>query len=858
MGNPNNLQRLEMNRLKLSQISLLLSIQPAMNADSSLPISLQPVQASLHPGAGERAPFAVFVEWTNLAFKAYHSLLALSRSPLANSKLVVPALVLDDVSPTADERGRALQLLLRWAVAGLAPGPIRHPLGRHRPFDDPTWRDPLWWRYNILRHRYLEPLHPDEFVDGGRYTETLIALTGIPTADTFFHERNRAIREIAQRLQEQAVTGDANEAIQQLALNEMYHPLHEQADAETLLGIAATFLDVFPRALLLQMAAREHLVDVDSALHYLLTHRFLRSGDDDSTFLLSPVLQSYVYRRQSSVQHAHRHRQAADFFTLNGEALLAAYHWRRAGQWSKAAAILLGAYDELVNELQITDLRDALKEFKGENLSLAEWREIQIRICDLCIHLGQREEALDACRLALKGASEIHDYARIYRRMGKLYEKYNQQHALIYYQQAAERFTAGDPELVDLLKDRGWLHVLRREWRQAEADLQLALAQAPENAQSIRADIYDALASLNRDQKQFDLAIEYARKALLLREELGNLIRVADSFNNLGLLYTATHDYRHAVSAFEEAMKIYRKLNNGERTATALLNLGTAYHFNGQLMQAVKAYQESLSMARTAGVPLAEVRAHANLAEALTELDRRDEARHHWQIGHNLSSQAGFDDEVVYFDELRTKLQIFAQSGSVGHGPNQDQSVAVDLGQDEQTALLLAERDDHVTNKALMAEANISRATAARCLANLVQCGYLERHGKGRRTYYTLPKSGESHPFANTGDDAPSEAHLPVDLNFVQEVLSTQRAWLTQAYRIQDLALSTAQKPRLTIFVRFHTMLDLSLFTELESQLERLLKVEIHIKPIFDETGEQNNERQWLWSCFCPVISDTP
>jgi hypothetical protein len=345
--------------------------------------------------------------------------------------------------------------------------------------------------------------------------------------------------------------------------------------------------------------------------------------------------------------------------------------------------------------------------------------------------------------------------------MGKLYEKYNQQHALIYYQQAAEKFTAGDLELVDLLKDRGWLHVLRREWGQAEADLQLALAQAPADARSIRADIYDALASLNRDQKQFDLAIEYARKALLLREELGNLLRVADSFNNLGLLYTATQDYVHAVATFEEAMKIYRKLGNGERTATALLNLGTAHHFNRQLPQAVRAYQESLLMARTTGVPLAEVRAYANLAEAFTELDHRDEARHHWQIGYNLSCQAGFDDEVVYFNELRTKLQIFAQTEGVVHAQNHGQPGAVDLGQDEQIALRLAERDGHVTNKQLMAEANISRATAARRLAHLVQSGYLERHAKGRRTYYTL--SSQSAPPDQAGNILPQDKLLSGD-----------------------------------------------------------------------------------------------
>ena len=137
------------------------------------------------------------IEQVNEAYKAYSSVLALSRLPLAAMPLIEPALVLDPLTPTPEDRGRALQLALRWALLQLAPAAPRYPLGEYRPLDDPTWREPAWWRYNILRHRYVEPLHPDDFIDSGRFTETLMALTGIPTPDAFFDVRNRAIRAAA-------------------------------------------------------------------------------------------------------------------------------------------------------------------------------------------------------------------------------------------------------------------------------------------------------------------------------------------------------------------------------------------------------------------------------------------------------------------------------------------------------------------------------------------------------------------------------------------------------------------------------------------------------------------------------------
>ena len=66
-----------------------------------------------------------------------------------------------------------------------------------------------------------------------------------------------------------------------------------------------------------------------------------------------------------------------------------------------------------------------------------------------------------------------------------------------------KRFSPGDSELVDMLKDRGWLYILREEWALAETDLQEALAYAPTAATLVRADILEALASLHRKQKRF-------------------------------------------------------------------------------------------------------------------------------------------------------------------------------------------------------------------------------------------------------------------------------------------------------------------------------------------------------------------
>lgn len=683
------------------------------------------------------------MDWTqqvNRAFRSFHSTLDLACSPLAASPLVESALVHHPLAPTAVERGHALRLVLQWAVGLLAPGPPPCPLGVDRPYDDPTWRDPRWWRYNILRHRYLEPLHPDEFVEGGRYTETLIALTGIPSSDTYFEERNRAIREIAAWLERRASETAPNELLQQLAIEDALRPLQQQPAARALLELAATFDRPFPRSALLQMAEAERIAGAERALVALTGQRLLHSDEPGASLWLSPALQAHLAGRQPEEQRQRRHREAARSYETVGERFVAAQHWQRAGQWETAARMLLATAKDLVHELQAGELRAALLAFRATDLPPDQWRELQILLADLSVRLGQREEALAACRRALKATPAPQQQGRIYRRMGKLYEQHNQLFALSYYERAEAQLAATDAELITLLKDRAWLHLLRREWREAEADLERALAQAPADDPATHADIFDALASLHRQQQQFAHARPFAQQALALREELGDLPRVADSCQVLGLLYSATGDYGDALAAFEEALATYRKLGNQARTANVLLNIGMVQHLAGDMPAAVAVYSDCLRIADALDLSLIKVRAHYNLAEAHTELDEGGAALGHWRAGYALSVEAGFDDEVRDLVALRERFPAL-QAAPTEPPSGAQAALAPPEGVDEgHPALRIAHSAGQITAKALMDATGVSKATATRQLAELARRGLLQPQGKGRATIYTVAR----------------------------------------------------------------------------------------------------------------------
>ncbi len=612
------------------------------------------------------------------AFKHYHSALLLSRSPLADSTLVTPTLVRDEVSPTADERGNGLRLILQWAVDRLAPGPIKYPTGTLRPYDDPTWMEPAWWRYNILRHRYIEPLHPDEFVEGGRFTETLMALTGIPSQDAFFDERNRAIRDVGQWLRGQAADGAATAMIRQQALETACRPLEALPDARHVLDVASAFSGLFPRHLLVEIAGSEGIVDANNAIDRLVAERLLLRGDDGTSLWLSPALRTYVYRRQEKDRRRIRHRNIGTFYVDAGEPLTAAYHLRQAGEVQRAATLLLGTAQELIAELASDELREALLQFDRDRLNPQTWCEIQLLLCDLYLNTGRHDDALAAARAAITVATDDLSRGRIFRRMGKVYEQRNQLHALTYYGQAGDYFSSAtltdDPadspafgpgirsEHVEMLKDRAWVHIERRQWAEAEADLRQALSLTSRQPET-EARIYDALASLYRYQEAYDRALEHARRALILREEAGDPFGIAKSLSNLGLLYAAMGDTVNAVAAHAEALAAFERLANGEHMAAALLNMGTAYHFGGELENAIDAYQRSLKLCQEGGWTLTESRSHSNLVEAWADLGDIAQASDHWRQGYRLSQDAGLDDELAYYRELQARYQALGLSG---------------------------------------------------------------------------------------------------------------------------------------------------------------------------------------------------
>jgi len=772
----------------------------------------------------------------NEAFKQYQSLLALSRSPLAATDLVTPALVRDEVTPTAEERGRGLRLVLQWAVTQLAPAAPRYPLGASRPLDDPTWRDPRWWRYNILRHRYLEPLHPDDFVEGGRFTETLLALTGIPSPDVFFGERNRGVHMVAALLARQQRQHESDDEIRRLAIADACRPLAAQPVARTLLTIAALFDDVFSRDLLLSLAVGEGMSTAPNALAWLVERRYLLAGDEGEQLWLAPALRAHFRAEQPAVDLRRRHVRLAENLARRGAQLAAALHYQAAEHWGAAADLILQVATQPGGEWTPVQLRSLLAAFPAGQPDAPRRRRLHALRVDTYAALGEIDAAIAGARAGLADAPATGEQAELQRRLGKLYEKRNPLHALTYYGQAESLLAPDDPALPVLLKDRGWLHILQRDWVQAEADLTRGLALVRGEQTTLRADLLDALASLHRNRREFPAAIACAQEALALREASGDLLVVAKSLGNLGLLYTGAGAYTEAVAAHREAMATYRRLGHQEMMATAWLNIGMAQHLAGDRTAALAAYQACLAQSREINLPLAEVKALYNLAEANAELGHFVEAAACWQQGMDAARRHRLDDQVRYFLELATthpqlngNTTAAAPAATLPATPL-PMPVAAVLSPGAARIMALAQQHGALTPRLLMEALGISKPTATRRLRELTDAGLLAAHGKGRATCYAAVAG------ATTGEMA------------LNAELATLAAELAGEYGMTALCVVRIAADAVDLAVHFQQLPDLAAFFRLERRLAAGLGRPVHLKPDTELDEEARRGLLLVWA----------
>lgn len=132
-------------------------------------------------------------------------------------------------------------------------------------------------------------------------------------------------------------------------------------------------------------------------------------------------------------------------------------------------------------------------------------------------------------------------------------------------------------------------------------------------------DLYLTLGSIFNNSSDYDSALFFQQKALLIFKELNDFDGQASILNNMSILYQKTGEYDRSKQVLDQSLEIRRKQGRQKEIGDVYLNLGNVYYYKGQLDSCIQAFVRALEVYEKEQLPNFQSYALANLAYIYSE-----------------------------------------------------------------------------------------------------------------------------------------------------------------------------------------------------------------------------------------------
>lgn len=149
------------------------------------------------------------------------------------------------------------------------------------------------------------------------------------------------------------------------------------------------------------------------------------------------------------------------------------------------------------------------------------------------------------------------------------------------------------------------------------------------------------LANCHRRLGNLNQALDLARRALAMKERLGDRGEIGKTHNQLGLIYWDLADYPSAIKELEEAIGTGKSLRDAQLEGSALNNLGLVFDERGDYQRSLQQYQRALQLHRSSHFERGEGDALGNIGGVYLLLGRFREALEYYQQALAISQRLG-------------------------------------------------------------------------------------------------------------------------------------------------------------------------------------------------------------------------
>ncbi len=650
-------------------------------------------------------PKAEFNDWVGEACKLYREgdLLALSQLPLAHSSLVEPCFLKGE-SISGGVRGQALQAVLHWAVDKLRPAGL------------PSWTASRWRHYNILFYFYLNEMRIAELADNMAIAE-----------QTFYQLRPRAIAALGGVLREELVAPQHTTELKNYALADRYasHPPAEQL----ILRLATIFQQPIAANLLYRLSAEAKIEPVQPHLQHLLNANLLVANEQGTEFLATPEIRPYLLTLLSPAERHTWHGAAGEYYETQRDYLEAARHFRLAMTYSTAANVLIQHYREIIDALNIEELRQLLVEFRAAELADSNlWAELKIVDGQVAIYLEDVDTALARYGEALS-APDRRIKALAYCHRAEAFKLKNIDEALAHYHygiKLLEELNTADPLLVKTLIELAWIFIQdRQDFPKAAATLQRAEELINLHDRGAWSDLHKAWGELCYRQAKLSEAIDHLLQSWLAANEVQDVDRMIKTAHNLGQFYVEAKQYEHGLNYLAQSQQLATQAGNRTAEAACHKGMGGCYFWQAQYERAIEHYQTAYTIFQQTGNLVWQASTCYDLAEVHAKIGETHTAKVHFEEGVTLAKSLGYEELLQSFDEL-------------AHQHGELKPPTIELNERQNQALEFIKAKGKITNRDYRQLTGISQKQAVRDLHDLVDKGILSEIGSGRATGYVI------------------------------------------------------------------------------------------------------------------------
>lgn len=332
---------------------------------------------------------------------------------------------------------------------------------------------------------------------------------------------------------------------------------------------------------------------------------------------------------RSGVSSSAWHRRQAEMALARRDPASALWHHLQAADPGAFTETLQRFRTELSSDTETDLLIEALFEL---SLSARQSFDLHLAMASLSRMRSAEERERQAYESALRIASAHDDKLMlgiVYGALGRFHEPRDTDRALACFEdsadflrqaraQASAQPAVGLEEYVAALVRLAWLYVLRNDPR-SRAVLDKAEAARADPAVSA-----DTVALLEQTWGEYwrragepRRAIEHKHKALNIFERLGDTRQILSTYNNLSLIYGEAKEFDRAVEYARRVVAMAAQTGVDPYILTSsFLNMGVAHYLQGQYDQAIEMYRSGLEHSVRARLAVHANRAHYNLAEA--------------------------------------------------------------------------------------------------------------------------------------------------------------------------------------------------------------------------------------------------